>query len=139
MPPSAAVQTAEPIKAGTDPTYPPTTSSRLARPSPGCQYQDSAPDCPQSARFHGNPKRAYNGSKSNVGVSVLCVRSEANASAGHYTMTGGTVFDTKTKLTWQQTVPAARYAWADAKAYCQTVGLAGTGWRLPTRKELAGC
>jgi formylglycine-generating enzyme required for sulfatase activity len=67
---------------------------------------------------------------------VLSTSAEANAPAGRYTMTGGTVFDTKTKLTWQQTAPAATYAWAPAKTYCQTLSLAGTGWRLPTRKEL---
>jgi formylglycine-generating enzyme required for sulfatase activity len=62
----------------------------------------------------------------------------ANAPAGRYTITGGTVFDAKTKLTWQQTAPAESYTWADAKTYCQTVGasLGGTGWRLPTIKEL---
>ncbi|HEX3696072.1 MAG TPA: DUF1566 domain-containing protein [Polyangia bacterium] len=67
---------------------------------------------------------------------VLSASAEANAPAGRYTMNGGTVFDTKTKLTWQQTVPPAKYAWAAAKTYCQTLSLAGTGWRLPTRKEL---
>jgi len=70
-------------------------------------------------------------------VSVVSSTSaEASAPAGRYTMTGGTVFDTKTKLTWQQTLPAAKYVWAAAKTYCQTLSLAGTGWRLPTRKEL---
>jgi hypothetical protein len=67
---------------------------------------------------------------------ALTASAEASAPAGRYTMTGGTVFDTKTKLTWQQTAPAATYAWAAAKTYCQTLSLAGTGWRLPTRKEL---
>jgi hypothetical protein len=62
----------------------------------------------------------------------------ANAPAGRYTTTGGTVFDTKTRLTWQQTAPADPYTWAGAKTYCQAVGasLGGTGWRLPTIKEL---
>jgi Protein of unknown function (DUF1566) len=67
---------------------------------------------------------------------VLTASAEASAPAGRYTTTGGTVFDTKTKLTWQQTAPAATYAWAPAKTYCKTLSLAGTGWRLPTRKEL---
>ena len=67
---------------------------------------------------------------------VLSTSAEANAPTGRYTITGGTVFDTKTKLTWQQTVPAATYAWAAAKTYCQTLSLGGTGWRLPTMKEL---
>jgi hypothetical protein len=71
-----------------------------------------------------------------VAAVVLTASAEASAPAGRYTTTGGTVFDTKTKLTWQQSVPAATYAWAVAKTYCQTLNLAGTGWRLPTRKEL---
>jgi Protein of unknown function (DUF1566) len=61
-----------------------------------------------------------------------------NAPAGRYTYpAAGTVYDTKTKLTWQQTL-ASEYAWADAKTYCAGVGatLGGTGWRLPTMKEL---
>jgi hypothetical protein len=49
----------------------------------------------------------------------------------------GTVYDTKTKLTWQQTVPSTTYYWADARAYCAGVSVGGTaGWRLPTMKEL---
>jgi hypothetical protein len=55
-----------------------------------------------------------------------------------YTAAGGTVYDAQTKLTWQQTVSATVYTWADAKAYCAGVGtsLGGTGWRLPTIGEL---
>jgi hypothetical protein len=63
----------------------------------------------------------------------------AAAPAGHYTFPAtGTVLDTKTKLTWQRTAPAATYAWSAAKTYCAGVGatLGGTGWRLPTIKEL---
>jgi len=67
----------------------------------------------------------------------------ANAPAGQYVVTAcgtgnGTVYDTKSKLTWQQTVSSAMYSWAAAKTYCASVGasLGGTGWRLPTLKEL---
>jgi hypothetical protein len=63
----------------------------------------------------------------------------AAAPAGHYTFPAtGSVFDTKTKLTWQRTAPAATYAWAAAKTYCAGLSttLGGTGWRLPTIKEL---
>jgi formylglycine-generating enzyme required for sulfatase activity len=67
---------------------------------------------------------------------VLSTSVEAAAPSGRYTISGGTVFDTKTKLTWQQTAPAVGYAWAAAKTYCQTLSLGGTGWRLPTMKEL---
>ena len=68
---------------------------------------------------------------------------DANAPAGQYVVTAdgtgnGTVYDTKSKLTWQQTVSSTTYTWADAKTHCAGVGasLGGTGWRLPTIKEL---
>jgi hypothetical protein len=69
---------------------------------------------------------------------VRCVRlfASANAPAGRYTITNGTVNDSKTKLTWQQAVPWTLYTWANAKAHCSGMNLAGTGWRLPTVKEL---
>ena len=70
-----------------------------------------------------------------------CVRfaaADPGASAERYVMVSGTVYDTKTKLTWQQTAPSTTYTWADAKTYCAGVGaiLGDTGWRLPTMKEL---
>jgi hypothetical protein len=72
---------------------------------------------------------------------VRCVRSawvETSAPAGRYVTASGTVYDTKTKLTWQQTVSSTTNTWADSKAYCAGVGasLGGTGWRLPTLKEV---
>jgi hypothetical protein len=77
----------------------------------------------------------------------LPTSANASAPAGRYVVTSGatdagtgngTVSDTKTKLTWQQTVPSTKYTWANAKTYCAGVGasLGGTGWRLPTLKEL---
>ena len=76
-----------------------------------------------------------------VAAAVLAARaSDANAPAGHYTIgagaRAGTVYDTKSKLTWQQAAPAATYTWAGAKTYCTALDLDGTGWRLPTEKEL---
>ena len=74
---------------------------------------------------------------------TLPTAADANAPAGQYVVTAdgtgnGTVYDTKSKLTWQQTVSSTTYTWAAAKTYCAGVGtsLAGTGWRLPTLKEL---
>src|SRR5208283_815424 len=74
---------------------------------------------------------------------TLPTSSYANAPAGQYVVTAGgtgngTVYDTKSKLTWQQTVSSVTYSWAGAKTYCAGVGasLGGTGWRLPTIKEL---
>ena len=76
-------------------------------------------------------------------VVALTASADASAPAGRYVVTSGgtgngTVYDTKTKLTGQQTVPSTAYTWANAKTYCAGVGasLGGTGWRLPTCKEL---
>ena len=69
--------------------------------------------------------------------------SRANAPAGRYTATNGTVYDTKTALTWQQAAPTGTtYPWGasttlgTAQNYCATLGTSGGGWRLPTMKEL---
>jgi hypothetical protein len=55
----------------------------------------------------------------------------------------GTVHDNKTGLTWQQTVPSAKYTWGSASTsgtaqnYCANLILNGIpSWRLPTMKEL---
>jgi hypothetical protein len=58
----------------------------------------------------------------------------ANAPSGRYTMSSGSVYDTKTKLTWQQTVSTQKASWEAAKNYCASIG--GIGWHLPTMKEL---
>jgi hypothetical protein len=72
----------------------------------------------------------------------LPTMADADAPTGRYVVTAGgtgngTVYDTKSKLTWQQTVLSTS-TWANAKTYCLGVGgtLGGTGWRLPTVKEL---
>jgi hypothetical protein len=78
-------------------------------------------------------------------IMVTSPRSVAAAApSGHYVVTpgsgtgNGTVYDSKSKLTWQQTVSSTLYTLADAKTYCAGVGasLGGTGWRVPTIKEL---
>jgi hypothetical protein len=66
----------------------------------------------------------------------------AAAPPGRYTISAGTVFDTKTRLTWQQTSPVATFTWGSAATagtaqnYCATLNLSGIGWRLPSMKEL---
>jgi hypothetical protein len=73
-------------------------------------------------------------------VLILSRSVDAGPPTGHYVVAAGsgTVYDTKSNLTWQQTVSSTAYTWADAKAYCAGVGtsLEGTGWRLPTIREL---
>ena len=80
-----------------------------------------------------------------VSIVVVALTTSADASAptGRYQVrpadpSGGTVYDTKTKLTWQRLVESTTHTWADAKTYCAGVdaNLGGTGWRLPTLKEL---
>ena len=76
-----------------------------------------------------------------AGVALLATaRVGADAPAGRYELTPPVVSDTATGLTWMMAVPttggddgAGGYAWANAGAYCPTVG---AGWRLPTLKEL---
>ena len=58
---------------------------------------------------------------------------QGNAPSGRYTISGGTVYDTKTKLTWQQAGSAGKSCWECAANYCSSLG---GGWHLPTMKEL---
>ena len=64
----------------------------------------------------------------------------AAAPAGHYVVSGtgatATVYDTKSKLTWTRSSRLG--TWTEAKAMCASIGdtVGGTGWRLPTYKEL---
>jgi hypothetical protein len=76
---------------------------------------------------------------------TLPTSADANAPAGQYVVTAGgtvngTVYDTKSKLTWQQTVSSTADNQAAAQTYCGSAAvsasLGGTGWRLPTVKEL---
>lgn len=63
---------------------------------------------------------------------------EAAAPSGRYTTSNGTVTDTKTKLVWQQVPAPSTMTWENARSYCAGIGatLGGSGWRLPTIKEL---
>jgi hypothetical protein len=72
-----------------------------------------------------------------AGALTIVIAGRASAPAGHYVITNGTVYDTKTKLTWQQVVSPSTYTQPDAVTYCAKLGLNGAKWRLPTVKELA--
>jgi hypothetical protein len=74
-----------------------------------------------------------------VAAVVLSVDGIAMPAAppGRYAVSGGTVLDGRTKLTWQQVPNASALAWSDAKNYCGGLTLGGLTWRLPTLKELA--
>lgn len=55
----------------------------------------------------------------------------------HYTIRGdGTLRDDFTGLVWQQQDDGIARQWDAAAAYCPSLGLPGTGWRLPTPYEL---
>lgn len=59
----------------------------------------------------------------------------ADAPDGRFTASGAIVRDAKTGLVWQQTAEK----WGkrtDATAACASLDLGGTGWRVPTMKEL---
>ena len=60
--------------------------------------------------------------------------------AKNYTDQGATVTDVLTGLVWAKAPASSTKTWADAKAWCNTnqQGLPGTGWRLPTLRELVG-
>ncbi len=50
----------------------------------------------------------------------------------------GVVTDKTTKLQWEDTpLSASAYkSWSAAQSYCAQLNLNGTGWRLPTKREL---
>lgn len=48
----------------------------------------------------------------------------------------GTVRDLQTRLVWQKQVPDAFFTWSEARRYCESLSIGGSGWRLPSRKEL---
>ena len=61
----------------------------------------------------------------------------ADAPPCRYTFpTADTVRDTDTGLVWQRATDIVKFTRADAATYCQGLSLDGTGWRLPTIKEL---
>lgn len=49
---------------------------------------------------------------------------------------GGTCFDPATGLTWQNPAGAETLTFAEARAHCAGLSLAGGGWRLPRVQEL---
>src|SRR4051812_45398658 len=73
-----------------------------------------------------------------LSVVLVAAPAPASAPAGRYTITGGVVHDSKTGLNWQQAAKQTAYTWANALTYCSgnVAALPGTGWRLPTVKEL---
>jgi hypothetical protein len=68
---------------------------------------------------------------------VRCVRAPSPPAAGPcYTVGAATVRDNNTRLTWQRTAPSTLVDFDGAQQYCAALDLDGTGWRVPTPKEL---
>jgi hypothetical protein len=75
-------------------------------------------------------------------VCLLCsfapaLTAGAETPPGRYTVTSGTVVDTRTNLTWQRNLDAGSYTHAAAITYCANLVLASfSDWRLPLISEL---
>jgi hypothetical protein len=71
-----------------------------------------------------------------IGALVLASERVATPAAplGQYSVSATTVMDAKTKLTWQRSTSPSTLALPGAQTYCSGLG---TGWRIPTLKELA--
>jgi Protein of unknown function (DUF1566) len=70
-------------------------------------------------------------------VALVALRGRADPPAGWYQIQRGTVFDTKTRLTWQQAVAPGTYDQQGAAAYCAGLTLNRMGgFRVPSQKEL---
>jgi hypothetical protein len=65
----------------------------------------------------------------------LSVRADAPANRYMFP-TADTVYDTRTKLTWQRKGTEPSFTQSAAVSYCSGLQLANGGWRLPTRAEL---
>lgn len=74
-----------------------------------------------------------------LGMQLVAAAGRADAPSGRYTFpTATTVLDTKTGLVWQRKASPTLATQAGAASACfnNPMALAGTGWRLPTAKEL---
>ncbi|MES1204372.1 MAG: DUF1566 domain-containing protein [Pseudomonadota bacterium] len=86
---------------------------------------------------------SYHGHEDLLAIRMRCVR-RARAPAGAIPAGGartlfpapGLVHDAYTRLTWQRAVDAVTPDWAGALDRCRAAALPGTGWRLPSMKEL---
>jgi hypothetical protein len=70
-----------------------------------------------------------------IGVLSAAGVTRADAPPGRYQVGTGTVYDNKTKLTWQQPVPDAG-TWSPAASWSAARSTCAGGWRLPTLSEL---
>jgi hypothetical protein len=133
------------------PTLPCIDTAHFPGTLPAPYWTSSVPAGAPSSRFSVDfASGATGGLGAGSSVPVRCVRNTrvgapagpftaAPAAPGRYTYPApGTIHDTRTKLTWQQNLDPPYHDAAGARAYCAGLGatLGGTGWRLPTIKEL---
>ena len=77
-----------------------------------------------------------------VGARARCVREHIDHAPpeSRYVVEGNApediVTDRGTGLTWQRRPGTETYGFSEAQAYCSALTLEGTGWRLPSMKEL---
>jgi hypothetical protein len=70
-------------------------------------------------------------------VATLPLIARSDAPANRYTYPSpDTVYDTRTKLTWQRDIPSSSFSNAAAIQYCANLQLGSGRWRLPKRAEL---
>jgi hypothetical protein len=72
-----------------------------------------------------------------LAAAFLGAQARADAPPQRYEIANGIVHDTRTQLRWQQATPPEPYSLEQAKSYCSSLDLNGTGFRLPTLRELA--
>jgi hypothetical protein len=69
-----------------------------------------------------------------LALATLALPASALAPPGRYTLPAeGTVYDTRTQLTWERLGSSTSAA---PEPYCAGLKLAGGGWRVPTRAEM---
>jgi hypothetical protein len=73
-----------------------------------------------------------------LAAAVLGSHAHADAPPQRFELRGDIAYDTRTKLSWQRgTAPQIYSSLAAAHAYCSGLDLNGTGFRVPTLRELA--
>lgn len=89
-----------------------------------------------SYNFHADKAQMIGQSSANY-FYARAVRGGTSGTSGLVDNKDGTVTDTATGLTWQQTGPTEKMTLTQALEYCESLDLAGyTDWRLPNRNEL---
>jgi hypothetical protein len=72
-----------------------------------------------------------------ITFAALWVRhSRADAPLTQYLILSGTAYDTKSQLTWERYPSLYIYSWEEAQTHCRDLDLDGSGWRVPSVKEL---